>query len=523
MIFYANPDAFMISRLDDGVFIDVNESAARLFGYSREEMIGHSSLELGLWMTVKERQLFIDEVIRKGYVQSLEVINYRRDKDRIWVSLSAHTIELEGQRCILTLARDTTKQRQTETAILQTKDWLEMVYNVIPSALYTVDISKNVTSWNKKACDLTGYTADEVIGKSCTIFSESPCNEKCGLYAEDVEKPIYNRECTIRCKDGSRRTITKNVDLLKDAAGHVIGGIESFEDITEQKKAIDNLKMAEERYRTIFEQSAAAIMMVDSEERIVSWNHQTEVLLGMTKEDLYLKQLSTIYPDEEWQRIRSLEMRKKGEQHHLETLVKKKNGEILDIDISVSVLKDSSGRVTGSIGIIRDISGRKKTEQRLQQFQQAVEQSANTIVITDLEGKIIYVNPKFTELTGYSVAEAIGQNPRILKGGKTTAEEYAHLWATITTGKEWHGDFHNKKKNGEFFWETATISPIKDARGKITHFVAVKFDITAQKQLQADLNEKMIALERMNKFMIDRELKMTELKERIRQLEEKRP
>lgn len=117
----------------------------------------------------------------------------------------------------------------------------------------------------------------------------------------------------------------------------------------------------------------------------------------------------------------------------------------------------------------------------------AVEQSSSSIVVTDAAGRIEYVNPKFTHLTGYTLAEIKGQTPRFLKSGHTSPEEYAELWRTITSGNEWRGEFLNRKKNGELYWEQASISPVLDGEGSITHFVAVKEDITDRKRIESDL------------------------------------
>ncbi len=106
-------------------------------------------------------------------------------------------------------------------------------------------------------------------------------------------------------------------------------------------------------------------------------------------------------------------------------------------------------------------------------------------MITDPEGKIIYVNQKFTEMTGYSGSEALGQNPRMLKGGDGRTD-YKEMWRILLSAQKWHGDFHNKKKNEVFFWERATISPILDQRGTITHFLAIKEDISERKKLKID-------------------------------------
>lgn len=127
----------------------------------------------------------------------------------------------------------------------------------------------------------------------------------------------------------------------------------------------------------------------------------------------------------------------------------------------------------------------------LRKLSSAVEQSPVSIVITDVAGNIEYVNPKFTSRTGYTFDEAAGQNPRILKSGSRSAEEYRALWDTIASGREWRGEFLNKAKDGGLFWEHAVISPIRDPQGRITHYVAVKEDITERKQLEAQLLQAM--------------------------------
>jgi PAS domain S-box-containing protein len=132
---------------------------------------------------------------------------------------------------------------------------------------------------------------------------------------------------------------------------------------------------------------------------------------------------------------------------------------------------------------------RKRAEEQLLRVSRAVEQSANLVLISDPTGKIEYVNPKFTEVSGYLPQEVIGKNPRILKSGRTPPEEYKRLWETITAGRVWRGEFLNRKKNGEHYWASASISPVRSPRGEITHFVAVEEDITELKQAEQLLRE----------------------------------
>jgi len=156
-------------------------------------------------------------------------------------------------------------------------------------------------------------------------------------------------------------------------------------------------------------------------------------------------------------------------------------------DTTKQPLTDSSGCVYGVLGVFEDITERKRAEEELQNLRTAVEQTANTIVITDARGIIEYVNPSFGKTTGYTAAEAVGQNPRVLKSGEQGAAFYRELWETITAGRIWRGEFHNRRKDGSLFWESATISPVYNDSGDIVHFIAVKEDITGRKALESTL------------------------------------
>jgi len=170
----------------------------------------------------------------------------------------------------------------------------------------------------------------------------------------------------------------------------------------ERKKTECQLQAAEERYRTIYENSAVAIMMADEQGQLLSWNKFTEDLLGMDKEDLHLRQVKSLYPEEEWLKIRALNVRQKGMEHHLETRMVRKNGEVIDINISLSVLKSSDGNITGSIGVIQDITERKRAEERLETsfslLHATLESTADGILVVDAYGKVATYNQKFVEM-----------------------------------------------------------------------------------------------------------------------------
>ncbi len=175
---------------------------------------------------------------------------------------------------------------------------------------------------------------------------------------------------------------------------------------------------------------------------------------------------------------------------HYENQVKTKNGQIRLISWNNTLSYDTAGNVIGVTGIGEDITESKRAEEELRKLSSAVEQSPSIVMITDREGQIEYVNPKFTEVSGYSKDEVIGKNPRLLKSGETSETEYAKLWQSINHGQEWRGEFHNKKKNGDLYWEAAAISAIRNPEGEITHYLSLKEDITERKRLEHEVAER---------------------------------
>ena len=157
-------------------------------------------------------------------------------------------------------------------------------------------------------------------------------------------------------------------------------------------------------------------------------------------------------------------------------------------ELSVSIIQLPINDEKRFIVLSKDITERKKDLDNLFQLSQAVEQSTSSIVISDLDGNLEFVNHFFTQITGYTFDEAIGASTRILQSGLTPKLTYTEMWNTIKSGETWKGEFLNKKKDGSLFWEDVTISPVRDDSGEIKHFLAIKNDITKQKEVEARFN-----------------------------------
>ena len=178
----------------------------------------------------------------------------------------------------------------------------------------------------------------------------------------------------------------------------------------------------------------------------------------------------------------------------LELQVFREDGAQLTLFGGVIPLHDEHGRVRGCVAGFVDITARKKAEESLRKLSQAIEQCPVNVMITDLDGNIEYVNRRFSQLTGYTAAEVLGKNPRILKSGHTSDEEYRSLWQTIKAGGEWSGEFLNRAKDGSLFWERALITSIKDEAGRITHLFAVKENVTKSKEVEEQLHQMRLQL-----------------------------
>ncbi len=267
--------------------------------------------------------------------------------------------------------------------------------------------------------------------------------------------------------------------------------------IAEQDRVIEALRASERFLHSLLEHLPVVVYRRDTEGRLTFGNRRycerrgqpLSALLGKTDFDLSPRALAE---KQSADNFAVMQTRRPIEKDELQI---KPDGEKSWIHIIKVPIVDASGGVIGTQGMYWDITAAKLAEEQVRKLSIAVEQSPVSIVITDLAGNIEYTNSRFSEVTGYSGEEAKGQNPRILKSGETPAEEYEQLWRTIAAGGTWRGEFHNKRKNGELFWEETTISPIRDAAGRATHYLSVKVDITARKEAEQALRTAKVAAE----------------------------
>jgi len=309
---------------------------------------------------------FQDFINNKGIQMIIHTEN-NEELEKKLIACKPPGVEMMGYTAAELMYKAFSIHKQTEVMLQESTKIYRTVFENSAVAITVVDRNEYIVSWNKFTEDLFDMQEDDLYLKPVKFLYPENEWRKIRSYRIREKGMQTHLETKAIKKNGEYFDVDISISVLKDHEGVITGAIGIMRDISERKKAERKLQIAEEKYRTIFENSAVAITVVDRNECIISWNKFTEDLFDMRQKDLYLRPVKSLYPEDEWQKIRSYHIRENGMQPHLETKAIKNNGELFDVDISISVLKDEMGSITGAVGIMRDITERKKTEEHLQE------------------------------------------------------------------------------------------------------------------------------------------------------------
>ncbi len=480
--FQTSPDAVSINRMD-GLYVEINEGFTNLTGFTREEVIGKFSTEIDIWAIPEDRQKLIAELKEKGFIENLES-KFRCNDGSLKTSLmSANMITLNNEPHILSITRDISERNKADLSLRENKEKWQNLFNNSPDAIAIYQAVDNgddfvFTDFNLTAQKTDNLSHDEVIGKR--ISELFPAADEVGLL--DGFRNVWQTgktEClnSTFYKDNRIEGWRENI-IYKLNNGEIVA---IYTDTTERELARKALSKSEEKFRKLFNDHAAVKLIIDPETgNIVEANKAASVFYGWTKLELTAMNLNQLNVLASKDIKNEIERALTNNQNFFEFEHRLKDGSIKDVAVFSSTIEIDGKNYLHSI--VQDITNSRQAEKQLKLLGRAIDQNPVSIVITNINGDIQYVNPKFTEVTGYTYDEVIGENPRILQSGEHKPEFYKDLWNTILTGADWHGEFHNKKKNGEHFWESAVISPVFDDSGTISSFVAVKEDITEKKK-----------------------------------------
>lgn len=463
-----------------------NPAAERIFGYSEAEILGkdlHNILVPEIYWP-KHKNAFPDFVktgAGNAVGKTLELEAIHKDGKKLVVELSLSAIKQKDHWWAVGLLRDISERKEAEIKLKQS----DRIFNHAMDMLCIAGFDGYFKTLNPAWAQVLGYTVEELLTKPWLEFVH-PDDKELTENAKSTlvdGKEVYQFQNRYICKDGAVKWLSWNSYPYKEEG--VMFGV--VRDVTQQKIDEQTLRDNEEKFTKTFNSSPVALAVSHMYDGVLEDVNlaflrlsgyekdavigRTPMELGMTNKDTYGHAMN--------------QFMKLGSLHQVEQQFTTRRGEVRDVLLSLESFKVGGEEYVLSSFI--DITDRKQYEAELARLTRAVEQSPVSIVITDLEGTIEYVNPRATEVTGYQSYELMGQNPRVLSAGEKPKEEYEAMYKALARGETWQGEFHNKKKDGSLYWESASISPVINDKGEIINYVAVKEDITARKAMQQEL------------------------------------
>lgn len=380
---------------------------------------------------------------------------------------------------------DITARTRVEEALRESE---ERFFNAFEHAAIGMALLAPDGRWlvvNRALCELVGYSAEELRSKTFQDIThpddlESDLAHVRQLLAGEIRG--YDMEKRYLHKRGDVVWILLSVSLVRDAESEPLYFVAQIQDITERKRA-------QEEIEQIYRYTPAGLFLFDRDYRFIRVNQRMADINGLPVEAHLGRTIHEVIPGLADRLVEIYHTVVEGGEPVLDVEMRGRTLQYPDVDrvwlSSYFPFKSESGEVIGIMGAVLEITERTRAEEQLLIQSTALAAAANAIVITDTQGRIIWVNPAFTRLTGYGAEEVIGQNPRVLKSGAQAPAFYTQLWQTICSGQVWSGELVNRRKDGTLYTEDMAIAPVEQ-RGAISHFIAIKQDITERKRAQKE-------------------------------------
>ena len=493
-MFMNNPQAMGIYSTETLEILEINEAAGRLYGYSRNELL---NLRVTNLISPEQEPIFKDFLAQNTLDLNSSLIwkIITKSGEKRLIETVSHPIDYKGKRARHVMIIDITKRKRAEIELKENEAFISHAEEIAKMGSWEWDVVKNVTKWSANLFRLFKinpenvklsyeYFMSKVHPNDHLIISNAyecilkekkqieiefrillPGNKI--LWVQNYILPFFDNDRLIRLKGVNiditeRKTneiaILKNHDSIRQA--QVIAKMGSWEydpihDVGIWSKNLFHLLKLDPNHSDLSFDFFKSLVHPNDLHCFDDYNERLFIL----KEKIIME-IRMLLPDNGFIWV----------ENHVEPVYEK--------DLLVNIR-----------GVIIDITERKRSETELLKLSKTVEQSPVSIFVTDIEGNIEYINPKFTEITGYKKYEVFGKNPRILKSKRMEEHVYSDLWATISSGKIWKGELINKNKSGDFYWENKSISPIIDETGDIINYVSIGEDITIKKKTETALLE----------------------------------
>ncbi len=392
------------------------------------------------------------------------------------------------------MAREAARQA-AEAALRDSEARYRSILNASPDAITITNLAGRILMVSPMSLKMFGFESDnEIKGKLISSFTVPQDRQRAAEHVARVFQGTLTGpgEYLALRRDGSTFDIEINAECIRDTAGKPARLIFIVRDISARNQLKRALQASETRFRNLLQGIPfVSVQGYGPTGMTHYWNQASERLYGYSEQEAIGRNLlDLIIPAEMRNGVQQAvaQMFQTGQPMPTEELsLMRKNGTRVDV-ISSHAYVQVPGQEPEMFCVDIDVTQRKAAEEQLRKLSQALHQSPESIVITSADGLIEYVNDAFVQTTGFSREEVIGKNPRILQSGKTQPETYTAMWAALSQGQTWKGEFHNQKRNGSQYVEFAIINPLRQPDGRITHYVAVKEDITEKKQLGDELD-----------------------------------
>ncbi|MFA7418545.1 MAG: PAS domain S-box protein, partial [Melioribacteraceae bacterium] len=491
-LFESAKDGILILDAETGKIVDVNPFLIDLLGYSKEKFIEKEIWEIGFFKDIVANYDKFLELQKNKYVRyenlPLETSNGRK----INVEFVSNVYLVDNQKVIQCNIRDVTERKRSEEALQQERDFSRTIIQTSPTFFIAIGSDGKTIMMNNSMLKTIGYTLSEVVGMDY-LANFVPVEDR-EMLSKIFEALLTTNESTmnensILTKDGRKIIVEWHGKNILKPNGETKYFFALGIDITDRKLAEKTIRESEKKYRSIFENIQDVYYETSLDGIVLEVSPSVEVLTKnkVKREDVIGKSMYDFYLDSNERDALIKELLNRKSLVDYEVQLKNIDGTVVPCSISSKIQFNSDGKPEKIIGTMHDITERKLAEKELLKLSRAVEQSPVSVIITDTKGNIEYINPKLTEVTGYQLTEILGKNPRIFASGEKPKSEYKIIWDTITSGKEWRGEFLNKKKNGELYWEFASISAIVNEKGETTHYLAVKEDVTERKLAEKEI------------------------------------
>jgi PAS domain S-box-containing protein len=512
-LFEFSGDAILL--LAEGRVVDCNSIAEQLYGLSRDELVGQTPGDLSPTTQPGGRlsEALAREKIQAAMTGKLQTFQWRHcDRTgRSWdAEVSLTRVDVPQGALLQAVVRDVTGRNQADRELRQALARQEAIFEGSTVGIFLVQEDRIITMANRRTTELLGFERDDLVGRDTQQIHPShqhflDFGKK--WYPVLRQKGVVTLECPLRRKDGEVRQFFVSGRAIAPP-DLTQGTVWVVDDITERKQAERALRETQEFLHAALTQSTAGILIVDATgKRIRLANAAAARIIGREPHSTTGTDPSALQRD--WRLFREDGSEFTSEEMPLQRAAVA--GEVMEgeelrivdchgmahwISVNATPIRNAEHEIIGAIAVFQDITENRQVSEERACLVAAVENAVEDIVVTDRNGVILYVNPGFEAITGYSREEAIGHKPSLLKSDRHDRAFYDDLWATITTGNVWTGQLWNRRKDDRLVCEESTISPIHNEKDEIIGYVAVKRDVTEHLRMQEMVvqSEKMLSV-----------------------------